>query len=103
MNTITANDLSRLFGKISIKADDTRAMLVAIETMLFDTSGRDNDRAAETANDIHCLVTIALERARQSVVLIDQFEPMLNALRGSAPDAPINTSNARPSKKRKQP
>ena len=101
MNTITANDLSNHFGKLSLKADDTRDLLAAIETMLFEASGRNKERAAETANDVHCLVTIALEHARQAVALVDQFEPMLIALRRPTADAPINTSNARPSKKKR--
>lgn len=91
MNTITAQDLSNHFNELSSKVNDTRAMLKAIETMLFEASGHDIERAlhsagaSETANDVHCLVTIALERARQAVDLADEFEPMLIALRRPTP------------------
>lgn len=98
MNTITAQDLTSHFNELSSNVNDTRAMLKAIETMLFEASGHDIESAlisageGETANDVHCLVTIALERARQAVDLADQFEPMLSALQRPAPHQ--NTESA---------
>jgi len=107
MNTITANDLSSHFNELSSKVNDTRAILKAIENMLFEASGHDIARtlhsagAGETANDIHCLGTIAIERARQAVDITDHFETMLIALQRNVPASPIVTMPARPSKKKR--
>lgn len=98
MNTIIAQDPTSHFNELSSNVNDTRAMLKAIETMLLEPSGHDIEctlhsaDAGETANDLHCLVTIALERARQASDLADQFEPMLIALRRPAPHQ--NTESA---------
>lgn len=92
MNTTTAKDLSNHFHQLSSKVDDTRAILKAIEAMLFEASGHDIERAlhsagaAEAANDVHCLVTIALERASSAVALSDEFESLLIQLRHPAPN-----------------
>lgn len=98
MNATTAQDLSNHFNELSSYVGDTRAMLKAIEAMLFESTGHDIERtlhnagAAEFANDLHCLTTIALDRARKAVDLADEFEPMLIALRWPAPHQ--NTESA---------
>jgi hypothetical protein len=84
MNTNIVQDLSQIYNELSEKVCDTRAMLSAIQSKLFESTDSDS-RAEEAANDIHSLVPIALERARQAVDLSAQIEGLLIALRRPAP------------------
>jgi hypothetical protein len=92
MNTIADQDLHQHFNALTMNIYDTRAMLSAIEAMLFDARGHDiesilhSNGAGDVANDVQCLVTIAIERARQAAYLSAQFEPRLGCLLRSIPN-----------------
>lgn len=73
MSNSYQQDPSQIHNELSLRVYDTRAMLTAIEAMAFDASGK-NRSPHETLGDIHSLITIALEKAREAVELSDQLE-----------------------------
>lgn len=67
---------TKIHNQLSLKVHDTKAMLTAIEALLMDQGGRGFSQA-EAHGNIHALVCIALNAARDADALSDELETSL--------------------------
>lgn len=68
--------------ELSQKVDDAKALLTAIESLLANEAVGDN--IVRVKGELHSLVWIALERAREAASLSDELEGSMMAARRAA-------------------
>lgn len=74
---------TQIHNQLSLKVHETKALLTAIEALLMDQDGRGTP-PDEARGDIHALVMVALNAARDADALSDELEVSLRAARYAA-------------------
>jgi hypothetical protein len=93
MNSNTILSAHKIRNEMDLKITDTRAMLTAIEALFAHSAVEQAGGGGVRNHDIHYLVLIALDKAREAESLSDDLESALLKARNAAREALSAHSN----------